>query len=103
MDLNTPAGREGRRKAPPQQTNVPSGLVAQEWVSPVVTEVNVPAGAVDWPERSSPQHVTVSSALMAQSCSCPALTDWKTVDGGGLPELVKPQQWTVPSVRIPQL
>src|SRR4051794_9993061 len=71
----------------PQQTGVPSVFMAHVWLPPasICLTVPMPAGMVAWPCPPSPQHIGVSSALIAQVKSLPALIDFTGTDAAALP------------------
>ena len=59
----------------PQQTIVPSTRKPHEWSEPAVTAAKAPAGASNWPQKSSsPQQTTVPSARKPDECQYPTLT-----------------------------
>src|SRR4051794_28067230 len=71
----------------PQQTGVPLVFMAHAWPPPasICLTVPSPAGMVVWPCPPSPQHIGVSSALIAQVKSSPALIDFTGTDAAALP------------------
>src|SRR4051812_191894 len=71
----------------PQQTGVPSVFMAHVWLSPtsICLTVPRPAGMVVWPPLGSPQHIGVSSALIAQVKPAPALIAFTGTDAAALP------------------
>jgi hypothetical protein len=99
IELKVPVGGVARPALPtgplsPQQAAVPSVLMAQVWLYPALTAVNVPCGAVVRPEPPLPQQAMVPpSFLRAQVWVSPALTAVKSPAGGAdWPAPFEPQQ-----------